>query len=88
MYVDDHLEPKLSEIQHYGSFTPNNLPPTSNRTVGFGCKNWVRHPLLPTVFSQSDRIVGSKLFGVNKPLSRIVFEQINLNLILNLNLNK
>ena len=28
----------------------------SDRTA----KNWVRHPLLPTVWSQSDRMVGSK----------------------------
>ena len=40
----------------------------SDRTA----KNWVRHPLLPTVWSQSDRTVGSKfiktLFGVNEAL--------------------
>ena len=34
----------------------NHLLPT----VRLDCKNWVRHSLLPTGLSQSDRTVGSK----------------------------
>ena len=51
------FENDLVWMKHYASFTPNDLLPT----VQSDFKNWVWHPLLPTVWSQSDRTVGANL---------------------------
>ena len=54
-----------------------NCSRLSDRTA----QNWVRHPLLPTVWSQSDRTVRSKFilkfFGVNEALEKEVAEEVD-----------